>query len=100
MILGNQIDTITLSSSNTCNTVDVDECPFWYYKSLFLCCLVRPLDTQSCALILFTIIEVSVSQVLKLLKGSISMEECLPYKKEVGGSIPPCPNDIIISVKN
>ena len=28
------------------------------------------------------------------------MEECLPYKKEVGGLIPPFPNDIIISVKN
>ena len=28
------------------------------------------------------------------------MEESLPYKKEVGGSNPPCPNDIIISVKN
>ena len=27
------------------------------------------------------------------------MEEHLPYKKEVGGSIPPYPNDIIISVK-
>ena len=27
------------------------------------------------------------------------MKECLPYKQEVGGSIPPCPNDIIISVK-
>ena len=28
------------------------------------------------------------------------MEERLPYKQEVGGSIPPCPNDIIISVRN
>ena len=28
------------------------------------------------------------------------MEERLPYKQKVGGSIPPCPNDIIISVKN
>ena len=24
------------------------------------------------------------------------MEEHMPYKQEVGGSIPPCPNDIII----
>ena len=36
----------------------------------------------------------------KILKGDISMEERLPYKQEVGGSIPPCPNDIEISVKN
>ena len=27
------------------------------------------------------------------------MEESLPYKQNIGGSIPPCPNDIIISVK-
>ena len=36
----------------------------------------------------------------QFLKGSSSMEECLHYKQEVGGSIPPCPNDIIILVKN
>ena len=28
------------------------------------------------------------------------MEERLPYKQEASGSIPPFPNDIIISVKN
>ncbi len=28
---------------------------------------------------------------LILFKGSSSMEEHLPYRKEVGGSIPPCP---------
>ena len=99
MILGNQIGTITLSSSDTCNIVDVDECHFWYYKILFLYFLGRPLDTQSCALILFTIIEDSVSQDPKFLKGSNSMEEPLPYKQKVGCSIPPCPSDIIISVK-
>jgi hypothetical protein len=26
------------------------------------------------------------------LKGASSMEEHLPHKQEVGGSIPPCPN--------
>ena len=36
----------------------------------------------------------------QIIKGCQPMEECLPYKQEVGGSIPPCPNDIIISVKN
>ena len=60
--------------------------------------LSRPLDTQSSVLILFTIVEDSISYVLKFLKGSSSMEERLPYKQEVTGSIPPCPNDIIISV--
>ena len=66
-------------------------------KSIILC---QPLDTQSCVLIFFTIIEDSISYVPGFLKGASSMEECLPYKKEVGGSIPPCPNDIIIPVKN
>ena len=27
------------------------------------------------------------------------MEEHLPYKQEVGGSIPPCPNDIIVEIE-
>jgi hypothetical protein len=27
-----------------------------------------------------------------VLKGASSMEEHLPYKQGVGGSIPPCPN--------
>ena len=36
----------------------------------------------------------------QILKGFSSMEERMPYKQEVGGSIPPCPNDIIMSVKN
>ena len=36
---------------------------------------------------------------MKLLKGASSMEERLPYKQEVGGSIPPCPDDIIIWLK-
>ena len=35
-----------------------------------------------------------------IFKGTSSMEKHLPYKQEVGGSIPPCPNDIEISVKN
>ena len=36
----------------------------------------------------------------QFLKGASSMEECLPYQQEVGGSISPCPNDIIIFIKN
>ena len=44
------------------------------------------------------LVKLSLTMVLKT-EGDM-LEERLPYKKEVGGSIPPCPNDIIISVKN